>query len=240
MGQPVLLGCWSRGAIVTRVAISEYHQWRRYNVPWSGHKNRVEALLTRVECLERNTRASRWTIGRYQCRCQYMALSLLWWEVICLEPFHIANRDVRCVEGPIHSPLERNMLRSSYYVDIFPIHETGWIAILWKERRTLSTLGRFFPYHVCSTYGLHGPDWDRVFFRIPHSHKNLEVPQGFRFEEVFIFTYSSRQLIDDRGTSLWVVAYTEDVVRVCTVPLLSAYDQCFMWYVPPQVNSFSP
>lgn len=55
------------------------------------------------------------------------------------------------------------------------------------------------------------------------SYKNRKVPQVFRFEQEFIFTYKSRKFMDDRITGLCTVTCTEHVVRVCVVLNFAAY-----------------
>ena len=55
------------------------------------------------------------------------------------------------------------------------------------ERRTLSVMGRFVPYHLICAYGLIESARDRLLVRLPSSYKDLEVPQGFRFEQEPVF-----------------------------------------------------
>ena len=107
------------------------------------------------------------------------------------------------------------------------------------ERRTLSVMGRFVPYHLICAYGLTESARDRLLVRILSSYKDLEVPQEFRFEQEPVFSYKSSLLISDRGTGLWVVAYTERVVRVCAAVLYAAYDEYVLWYVPPDIINFA-
>lgn len=41
--------------------------------------------------------------------------------------------------------------------------------------------------------------------------------------------------IDNKGTGLLVVAYTDLVVRVCAALKFTAYDEFEFWYVPPDI-----
>ena len=98
------------------------------------------------------------------------------------------------------------------------------------ERRVLSSLGRFIPFHFCCAYNMTEVARDRLLARIPASYSELEVPQGFLFEQEPLFSYCARALIDDEQSGLWVVAYTERVVRICSALLMTAYSQYRLWY----------
>lgn len=74
---------------------------------------------------------------------------------------------------------------------------------------------------------------------MPPNFARLEVFHGFRFDQEPIFSYKSPALIDDGDKSLWMVAYTERVVHACEALLLSAYDEYWLWYVPPDIIRFA-
>lgn len=94
--------------------------------------------------------------------------------------------------------------------------------IRW-ERRTLSVLGRFIPYHLHLCYNLTETAPDRVLARILLTYDRLALWQGFLIEQEPIFTYKSSMFSDDPGTRLWVVACTERVVLFAAVLLLVSY-----------------
>lgn len=46
---------------------------------------------------------------------------------------------------------------------------------------------------------------------------------GLRHEQERVFSYKSHEFIRDRETGLWLVAYTERVMRACGGMLFAAY-----------------
>ena len=103
----------------------------------------------------------------------------------------------------------------------------------------LSSQGRFIPFHFCCAYNMMEVARDRLLVWIPASYSELEVPKGFLFEQEPLFSYCARVLINDEHSGLWVVAYTERVVRICSALLMAAYSQYRLWYVSPTVIRFA-
>lgn len=101
-----------------------------------------------------------------------------------------------------------------------------------SERRTLLALGRFMRYHRLCCYNLTETAHDRVSVGISAIFAHLEVCHGFNCEQEPIFSYKLRVLIEDRESGLWVVAYTEHVLRVCVALLMAVYSDYRLWYVP--------
>ena len=81
---------------------------------------------------------------------------------------------------------------------------------------------------------------DRLLARIPACYSSLEVPQGFLFEQEPLLSYCARALIDDGQSGLWLIAYTERVVRICSALLMRAYSQYLLWYLSPTVIRLAP
>lgn len=81
------------------------------------------------------------------------------------------------------------------------------------ERRALSALGRFLLYHLMCCYNLSEMARDRLLVRILKHYTNLEVCHYFYFEQEQVFAYKCCSFIDDRDTGIWVVPYTERIVR---------------------------
>lgn len=75
--------------------------------------------------------------------------------------------------------------------------------------------------------------------RITAAYERLNVSKGFLFEQEPIFTYKSSTFIDNPESSLWVVVFTERVVRVCVALLFSAYNEYRLWHVPSDIIAFS-
>lgn len=113
-----------------------------------------------------------------------------------------------------------------------------WTKQVRWEWRTFSKVGRFVPYYLCCSYGLRESGRNQFSICITPTYRNLELPRGFRFEQESIFTYKSRQFTHDRGTGLWVLAYTERVVGVWTALIVAAYDEFVLWHLPPDVFKF--
>lgn len=111
--------------------------------------------------------------------------------------------------------------------------KTSW------ERQTLSVMDRFVPYHLCCAYVLRKYTRERLLVQKLPSYKKVEVPQSFQFAQESLFSYTSRRSINVHNTSLWPVAYTEWVVRVCVGILLAAYDEYMLLYVPQDIVVFS-
>lgn len=116
---------------------------------------------------------------------------------------------------------------------------TYWTTQLAWERRTLSALGRFVPYHLLCCYNLTEQARDRLFPLIPPLWSRLATCHGFRVEQEPIFSYKSGALVEDPQSGLWVVAITERVTRVCAALLVAAYAEYRLWYVPPDIIAFA-
>jgi len=114
-----------------------------------------------------------------------------------------------------------------------------WDTQIRLERRALSVMGRFVPYHLRCVWNLREHARDRLAVKIPESYAELAMPHGFRFEMEPLFSYKSGALIQDRDSGLWVVAYTERVVRICSGLLFDVYDTYRLWWVPPTVIAFA-
>lgn len=67
----------------------------------------------------------------------------------------------------------------------------------------------------------------------------MEVCHGFNYEQELIFLNKLRALIENGDLDIWVVAYTERVVRLCEGLLFSTYNEYCLWYVPLGTNSFA-
>jgi hypothetical protein len=129
---------------------------------------------------------------------------------------------------------ERAIIRSEFRYKRMSDSEVWSVHAPW-ERRTLSALGRFVPYHMSCCYNLTEAARDRLIVRLPVAYRTLQACQGFVFEQEPVFSYLSHRFIADRGTSLWVVAYTERVVRLCAALLVHVYSEYKLWYLPPDV-----
>lgn len=114
-----------------------------------------------------------------------------------------------------------------------------WATQLPWERRALSVLGRFVPFHLQCCYNLTEGARDRIFPRIPGGWGRLATAQGFLFEQEPVFSYKARALIEDPTSGLWVVAVTERVVRVCAAVLMAAYAEYRLWWVPADIIMFA-
>lgn len=101
---------------------------------------------------------------------------------------------------------------------------TYWQSKIRWERRKLSVLVRFVPYHVQCCYSLTETARCRLLVRIPPTHDRLSVCQGFLLEQEPVFTYKSSTFLDDPVTGLSVVAYTERADRVGALLLLAIYN----------------
>lgn len=110
--------------------------------------------------------------------------------------------------------------------------------VKWK-RRILSPLGRFVPYHLLCSYNLTEAAINRLFVFIPEHFRHLKVCHGLKCEQKPIFSCKSTTLLDDRESGLLVVAYTENVLRVCAVPLVAVYAVYRLWHVPPDIIGFA-
>lgn len=83
---------------------------------------------------------------------------------------------------------ERVILPSRYrYVD--HLESVYWSQKVRWERRTLSTIGSFVPYHMCCCYNWRERGRDFLLVRIPPSLARFELYRGFRFEQGSIFSY---------------------------------------------------
>jgi len=114
-----------------------------------------------------------------------------------------------------------------------------WDTQIRLERRALSVMGRFVPYHLRCMWNLREHARDRLGVKVPDNYAQLAMPHGFRFEMEPLFSYKSGALIQDRDSGLWVVAYTERVVRICSGLLYDVYDTYRLWWVPPTVIAFA-
>lgn len=100
-------------------------------------------------------------------------------------------------------------------------------------------MGRFLRYHLCYIYNMTETTPDRLCVRIAPTIKGLEVCHGFLHEQETILLYNSSAFVADRDTGLWVLSYTERVVRVCEALLIEMYDYFNLWYVPPDIIALS-
>lgn len=79
----------------------------------------------------------------------------------------------------------------------------------------------------------------RFLLRILTAYDCLSVCKGLLLEQEPMFTYKSITFLDDPGTSLWAVVYTERVVRFCAALLLAAYSEYRPWFVTTDIIVFS-
>lgn len=110
-----------------------------------------------------------------------------------------------------------------------------WTQQLRWERCTLSVMSGFVPYHFICGYKLAETARDRFLVRIPFSVARLEVFHGFIFELEPIFSYMMHSFIRNIDIGLSVFAYIKRVVHMWTALLWVSYDECRLWYVPPDV-----
>lgn len=68
---------------------------------------------------------------------------------------------------------------------------------------------------ACCWYYLREMARNRLYMCIRPNFARLEMWLGFQFEQEPIFSYKSRDSLDDGNTCLWAVAYTGRVVLVC-------------------------
>lgn len=87
------------------------------------------------------------------------------------------------------------------------------------------------PYHFLGCYNLTEGAHDRMFVRIPVEFDALQICHGKRVEQEPLFSYMSLDFIDGYQFGLWVVSYTERVVRTCAVVLTAKYEQYKLWYL---------
>lgn len=80
---------------------------------------------------------------------------------------------------------------------------------------------------------------DRLLVRITPTYDWLSMCQGFLFGQQPIFTYQSSAFMDDPGTGLWVVKYTERVVRVFVALLLAVFSEYSLSYGPTDIIEFA-
>lgn len=117
------------------------------------------------------------------------------------------------------------MLDMGYFPHLLSIHGPPfWTKQAQLDRRTLSALGWCVPYNLNCAYDLHESALERLLARIPPNYNCLQAPQGPCFEQESLFPYKSQNYIDNLDTSLWIVPYTERVLRVCATLLFSSYE----------------
>lgn len=68
---------------------------------------------------------------------------------------------------------------------------------------------------------------------------DVEVSESFLFEQELFFAYKSSELISNRDTGLWVVAYSERVVRVCASFIMALYCEHRLCFVLPDMLTFA-
>ena len=84
-----------------------------------------------------------------------------------------------------------------------------WDSQIREERKAMSVLGRFMPYHMRCMFELTEAARGRMGVRIHEIYSRLAMPHGFRFELEPIWSYKASVFVDDRDTGLWTVVYTE-------------------------------
>lgn len=132
---------------------------------------------------------------------------------------------------------DRAVLRSEFRYE-YRYSSYYWMTQLCWERRTLSSLGRLVQYHLLTAYNLTETARDRLLVRIPASYEALWVFHGKKLEQEPVFSYK-RHALRDEQSGLWVLAYTECVVRVCAALLIAAHEEYRLWYVTPNVIAFA-
>lgn len=75
--------------------------------------------------------------------------------------------------------------------------------------------------------------------RIPPAYSAVNVCDVFQFEQEHFFSYNSLSFLDDSLTELSVLLLTEPIIRVCVALLIDEYAWSGLWYVPPDIISFS-
>lgn len=74
---------------------------------------------------------------------------------------------------------------------------------------------------------------------IPTAFQGLGFCHGILHDQKQVFVYKSSELIRDRDRGLCMMAYTEQVVRVCVNFLMVILHEYHSWYIPPDIISFA-
>lgn len=84
-------------------------------------------------------------------------------------------------------------------------------------------MGCLVPYHAMCCDNITESARDRPLVCITLSYECLKTCHGCRFEQEPIFSYTSRALIDKTHSGLWILSYTERVLRLCSAELMEVY-----------------
>ena len=68
-----------------------------------------------------------------------------------------------------------------------------WDTQIRLERRAMSVMGRFVPYHLRCVWNLQEHARDRLAVKLPTNYDELAIPHGFRFEMDPLFSYNCIQ-----------------------------------------------
>lgn len=91
---------------------------------------------------------------------------------------------------------------------------------------------------MTTAYNLTENERDRFIAKITATYDELWICHVIKVEQELVFFYQIHALRDERS-DLWVVAYTERVIRVCPVVLIVAYEKYRLWYVTLDVIAFA-
>lgn len=104
--------------------------------------------------------------------------------------------------------------------------------------QTLSAVDLLVPFHLCCCYKLTKITRDHLLVSIPPMIERFEVCHGFRHVQDPVFSYKSNEFIRNEDRSVWVVAYTKRVLRVCIALYMEVYDQYRLCCLPSVIIEF--
>lgn len=88
-------------------------------------------------------------------------------------------------------------------------------------------------------YNLNENAWERCFPSIPTRYDQVDVCNGFTFDQKLVFLYNYPALIDDPHSGLWFFMFTERLICVCVAVLIAIYEEYCLWCVPPNIIAFA-
>lgn len=96
----------------------------------------------------------------------------------------------------------------------------------------------FVPYNFICCYNQTEAARYLLLVRITLSYEHFAVCHGCWDDQERMFSYKSRILIDNPQSVLWVVAYTEDLLRLLAALLMEGYAEYPFWYWPADIIGF--
>lgn len=89
-----------------------------------------------------------------------------------------------------------------------------------------------------SCYNLTENSREQCSPRISTTNDQLEVCQGFIFEQEPVYLCNARASIDDSESGMCVMAFNECVVCLWDAFLIAVYQEYWLWYVPRDIIAF--